>query len=131
MEEPYLIQGVSDLDELLRMQYFKRTFRTISPKLSMGGDDESQAWQAKIDRYQKMCGCELGSIFLFAALFLYLGYLVFRDHEIGAIWWQDLGTGFAIVTASAVLGKVIGLAYAHIRVNRILRQIWDNLVQQV
>ena len=71
--------------------------------------------QAGIQRYRSACGCELASLFMIGATISFLAYVVF-----GAADWPASGTlwrGTVWIVSFAVLGKLLGLTYARIRLH--------------
>lgn len=69
------------------------------------------------------CGCTMGGIFLTAAfVFLILDSLYF--HEIrSAGWLTTLLRGTALVLGANILGKVIGIALARVRLGLVYREL--------
>jgi len=83
--------------------------------------------QARMTRYNRECGCAMGGAFMVAALLAVLLYIaVTAAFAIGVI-----GAGIAFVLISSLLGKVLGLTVASVRLellrrslSRRVRRIW-------
>lgn len=69
--------------------------------------------RAQIAKHQSACGCELGSVFALASLIGLVAYLMAGDPG-----WSVAGTlcrGLAWVVGFSLVGKVLGLGYAQLR----------------
>lgn len=77
--------------------------------------------RADIRRHEKACGCEAGSVMGLVALFSAIGYTVLgADSPLS--WANALSVGGWVI-ASAVVGKLIGLGYARIRLSQLRAQL--------
>jgi uncharacterized membrane protein len=78
--------------------------------------EERQAQiQAGIRLYSAACGCELGSLFMIGTTVIFLTYLSF-----GPSSWsvgEAVRRGFVWVVSCAVVGKLLGLTYARVRLH--------------
>lgn len=97
--------------------------RGLAPRhASLSPEDARKAWlQAGIRRQRAACGCELGSLFLIVATVAYLACVGF-----GVANWSAAGTlwrGIVFVLSSAVIGKLLGLAYAGVRLHQLRRAL--------
>lgn len=82
------------------------------------GEDRRARIRADIRRYSASCGCEVGSLFMIAAMVSFLAYLAF-----GAAGWSTgsaVWRGVVWVISWAVAGKLLGLIYARIRLHLLL-----------
>lgn len=80
-------------------------------------DDRMARIQAGIQRYKSACGCELASLFMIGATVSFLAYVTF-----GAVAWPAGGTlwrGTAWVLSMTVVGKLLGLTYARVRLHKL------------
>ena len=71
--------------------------------------------QASIQRYSAACGCELASLFMIRATVSFLAYVTFRVSA-----WSAGGTlwrGSVWVLSLTVVGKLLGLTYARVRLH--------------
>lgn len=93
--------------------------------LRLGGEmarhENREEWQRELNRSYHACGCATGAkgllIGLLAGLFA---------AAVGTAPWlssQAAGIVFGSALAGAAIGKVIGLARAHIRLTRTIREI--------
>jgi hypothetical protein len=81
--------------------------------------------RADIQRHRSACGCELGSVFAAIAI---VGLVAF--HASGkADWtgWSALGRGAVWVVVVSVVGKLLGLAYARLRVIQLRSELAQHL----
>lgn len=67
------------------------------------------------------CGCEVGSVFALATLIAMLGHLVAGTGN--PVGWGTAAWVGGWVISSAVVGKLIGLGYARIRVVQLRAQL--------
>jgi hypothetical protein len=77
--------------------------------------------RSEIARHEAACGCELGSVFTLAALVVFVGGLVVHDSD-----WSTVGTigrGVLWVVGCSVVGKLLGLAWARLRLIRVRVQL--------
>jgi hypothetical protein len=84
--------------------------------------DQRYRIHAEIARHRAACGCELGSAF---ALVAFLGFVMYvaSGHGNDWSWWGTLARGLAWVVTVSVVGKVIGLAYAQVRLVRLRAEL--------
>jgi hypothetical protein len=85
-----------------------------SASLSHGEDRKAQI-QADIQRYSSACGCELASLFMIGATVLFLTFIVFGPGN-----WTASGTllrGCVWVFSVTIVGKLLGLTYARVRLH--------------
>lgn len=98
-----------------------RTSAAIGELATQLGLDPSERAEvhARMDRYNRDCGCALGGVFTVAALLTVVVYIaVTAAFAIGVI-----GAGIAFVFASSLLGKVLGLAVAAVRLGLLRRSL--------
>lgn len=77
--------------------------------------------RADIRRYEASCGCELGSVFAIVSLVGYTAHVVLGQGQ----WpgWRGVGWVAVWVISLSVVGKLIGLAYARVRLLRLQAQL--------
>jgi hypothetical protein len=78
--------------------------------------------RVQIRRYEASCGCELGLVFTIGSLLSYAGYVT-----LGPGRWSAWAAAVVVISCS-VIGKLIGLAYAHLRLIGLRSQLADALV---
>lgn len=86
--------------------------------------------QREIAKYEAACGCEVGSVFMWCALATFVGAVAFTDT---ATSWSVTGTiirGSAWVISWSVVGKLLGLAGAHLRAHRLRHKLRRTLAAQ-
>lgn len=81
--------------------------------------------RADIRRYEASCGCELGSVFAIGALLGYGAHFVLGLGQ----WpgWHGAGWAAVWVLSLSVVGKLIGLGYARVRLVRLREQLQREL----
>jgi hypothetical protein len=89
--------------------------------LQDGAMERVERTRAQIRRYEASCGCELGLVFTIGSLLTYAGYTTLGPGQWSA-WWAAVG-----VISLSVIGKLIGLAYAHLRLIGLRSQLADEL----
>jgi hypothetical protein len=83
-----------------------------SAPLNPRADRKAQI-NADIQRYRSACGCELASLFMIAAIILFLTYITYgpSNWSAGEALWRAI----VWVVSVSVVGKFLGLAYARVR----------------
>jgi hypothetical protein len=78
-------------------------------------EDRKARIQAGIQRYSAACGCELASLFMIGATVLFLAYVTFgvANWSAGETLWR----GSVWVLSLTVVGKLLGLTYARVRLH--------------
>jgi len=71
----------------------------------------------KISKYKFECGCKLGAIFFTVTLIIFIGmeFYIWSNPEILINHTKMNLIGLAIIFASAILGKLIGIGLAKIK----------------
>jgi hypothetical protein len=80
-------------------------------------------WERRINRQYFACGCDASALGLIAGVALYLAWMALRPGGFAGTSWIDLGIGFAVVLATAFVGKLVGLARAQRRLNQAIAAI--------
>lgn len=77
--------------------------------------------RAEMRRYEASCGCELGSVFAIASLLAYLAHQVLGQ----GTWpgWDGTGWAAVWVISLSVVGKLMGLGHARVRLGRLRAQL--------
>lgn len=78
-----------------------------------------------IQRYDASCGCELGSLFAVGSLLGYAAHVAFGQGQ----WpgWRGAGWAALSVISLSVVGKLIGLTYARVRLVQLQAQLRSEL----
>lgn len=79
--------------------------------LSLDSKDKAR-YAEKISRYNKECGCALGSFFAVISMIIFTNYIIFSSHKIG---WASFVYGFIFIMLSSALGKLSGIGLAKIK----------------
>lgn len=76
--------------------------------------NEMTVWQNRLLRLRNDCGCGVGSIVTLTITGGWIVHVV-SSSMIGETWQHEVEVGFGVLLASAVAGKLIGLALARLR----------------
>lgn len=71
--------------------------------------------EAGIQHYRSACGCELASVFMIGATVLFLVYVAYgrEEYAVGEALWR----GVMWILPVTVVGKLLGLTYARVRLH--------------
>jgi hypothetical protein len=104
-----------------RRRFMARTSAAIDQlvgQLALESSERSDV-QARTARYNRECGCSLGGLFMVAALLAAVAFIVVTaDFSIGVA-----GAGIAFVIVTSLLGKVLGLVVASVRLGMLRRSL--------
>lgn len=75
-----------------------------------------------LNGYIADCGCSLGSLFLTLTAMGSLMYYFFAGGTIEAASWREILLLLSVTAAGAIAGKVLGLAYARLKMLRLVHQ---------
>jgi hypothetical protein len=78
------------------------------------------AFESRINRDYRACGCEISAAATVAAMVGYVAYVVLRDVAVRDHVIRVVALGFAVVIVAAVVGKVAGRLIARRRLRRTL-----------
>lgn len=78
------------------------------------------AREREIRRLRQSCGCTSGMVVMLVVLAVYVA-LQLRAPSPGIGLTRQVLTGSGLALAGAVVGKLAGLLWAHLRLNRLLR----------
>ena len=82
-------------------------------------DMDPLIYQDKMSKYRDDCGCALGGVFLIVSFVCYGGYVV----SLHIYTFRSLFIGIAVVFASAISGKMIGIAIARVRLKMLQKHV--------
>ena len=120
-----VIRSAADLQLLLRG---RTRWRAIALEASHLPPDEQARWQIRLARDYGACGCEMGEYFMAAGL-IAIALLMWQTW--GLIGWSWLDRGLwavGILFAAALVGKLVGLLVAHLRLRRAVAELSARLV---
>jgi hypothetical protein len=78
-------------------------------------EDRTAQIHADIQRHRSACGCELASVFMISTIVLFLTYIAFGPANWSAR--EAVWRGIVWVLSVSVVGKLLGLAYAGLRLH--------------
>ncbi len=82
---------------------------------------KKEATQAKIHQLERSCGCEAGSILGLAALIGNIAFLALEDGRWAG--WPTVASFGIWVVGAGVVGKLIGLGWARLRIVQLRTQL--------
>lgn len=94
--------------------------RTLQPYLDSLPPHEALAVKKRLDELRRDCGCAVGSIVMLGVTIGWIVHAVLVPAE-GRPWQRTIATGFAVLVASALIGKLLGLGLARVRLYLELR----------
>jgi hypothetical protein len=118
--ETLVIRRAADLGALRRSRTRWRAISLDAPSLPL---EEQARWQSRLAHDYGGCGCETGRSFLLAGL---IGIVALIWLTWGREDWSRLERGLwsaGIVFGAALLGKLVGLLAAHLRLRRSLQEL--------
>lgn len=106
----------------------KRTARTVDGLLARlpSDDPERPALEARASGYARACGCSTGALFLVASTIVAAVYFAAG----GELAFQTVLASIGFVVAASLLGKLVGLAAATLRLRLLGRSIDRRLRRQ-
>jgi len=102
-------------------RFGNRLLSFMSSIKSSSRDTVAAELRSGIAKQEAACGCELGSIFTFVALALFIAHLAVNDTD-----WSTAGTlgrGVAWVVGWSLIGKLLGLAWARLRLIQLREEL--------
>ncbi|WP_044398271.1 hypothetical protein [Lacinutrix sp. Hel_I_90] len=119
MENNLVITNKEALSLLLSNSTFDRiTFNFPNLKASY-----NQYWSEKVEKVYHACGCTTGFQFMFSSFIMSILYLVLRFGHVIEHPYRTLMEGFVFILVMTLLGKVIGLFLARIKLMWYVREI--------
>jgi VIT1/CCC1 family predicted Fe2+/Mn2+ transporter len=82
-------------------------------------DPEREALQAQAARYGRACGCSVGGLFLVASALLVVAYFA----AVGELGVRSGLAGLAFVLVATIVGKLVGISLATLRLRLFRRSI--------
>jgi hypothetical protein len=93
-----------------------RSIVVIDPDIA----PQTAAWmELRLNRWYFACGCEQGSVAVLLTLVTSVLWGMLQGFDGPLIWWRIL----SYVAASALVGKLLGLGYARVRLRYLYRRL--------
>lgn len=89
--------------------------------------NEARVWETRLNRHYGACGCGTSAAFLCIALCVSVVVLAGRPGGLLAAGAADLGLAALAVLAFGVVGKLLGMAVARVRLHFVIRSLWRRL----
>jgi hypothetical protein len=111
---------INSAEQLHELKSIVKNFKKIELKLPYLNDLQNEAWEKRIQKEYFSCGCTTGSYFVGLGILIAIIYLVYT---------LTVGTSISIkmilitIVGLAILGKLVGLFSAHIRLIRIIQSL--------
>jgi hypothetical protein len=101
--------------------------RSLQLRIPSLEPNEARAWETRLNRHYVACGCGMSAAFLFVALCVCVLVLAGRPGGLLAVSVADLGLAALAVLAAGVVGKLVGMAVARVRLHLAIRSLWRRL----
>lgn len=88
----------------------------------MGTAENILLLRNRMKAYRKDCGCTMGTVFFLSAILLVIIYLYFNGVDEGHSFRNTL-LGIVFCLCSAVIGKLVGIGIARIRLALLSRRL--------
>jgi len=85
--------------------------------------DEARAWETRLNRHYGACGCGTSAAFLGVALCVAPLALANRPGGLLPVGLADIGLGALFVLTAGVVGKLVGIATAQVRLHPAIRTL--------
>lgn len=109
------ILRVRTADELSRLTRSWNRFDKIELLTDRLEADARECWERRLLSAYEECGCDAGGLAVLIAL---VGFVVFAAGFRHAPWWTNVALGVAAMLTAAVVGKLVGIAIARVRLQR-------------
>jgi hypothetical protein len=116
-----MITDTEQLKEITKWRWLLIWSRPVQLDLPSVPTDHSSRLQSILDRSMNACGCQEGAVGLVAGVLLaaYLWRSSYLTHFLG---WSQAGLIFCLLSGGALVGKVVGLVRARIRLRRSIKE---------
>jgi hypothetical protein len=104
---------------------WKRLLRRPTPvRLDMPNvpKEQSNRFQATLDRSMAACGCQEGTVGLIVAGLLVAAYFWRFSRSAHVFGWSEAGLVFGVLISAALAGKAFGLLRSWIRLRRSVQE---------
>ena len=119
MKKETVIKHSSQLNALITLPFLRMPGLGV---LRLGGEmvrhEKHETWQRELNRNYHACGCDTGAKGLLIGLFAGLIVAAMSDSV-----RQTAGIVFVAAIAGAIIGKLVGLARAQVRLMQTIREI--------
>lgn len=112
--------SINSIEQLHQLKSITKPFKKIDLKLPHLNDLQNQTWEKLIKKEYFSCGCTTGSYFVGIGILCSLIYIVYTFAFPTPISIKMI---LALVVGMAILGKLVGLFLAHIRLLRIVQSL--------
>lgn len=112
--------SINSAEQLHELKSIIKNFKKIELKLPYLNDLQNQTWEKLVQKEYFNCGCTTGSYFVGIGILLTLMYVVYTF-----IYEAPISVIIIITTivGSAIVGKLAGLFFAHVRLLRIIQSL--------
>lgn len=121
MTAPTVISEPADLSRIRTSTFLPG--RSLHLRLQGLDPNEARAWEKRLNRHYGTCGCGTSAAFLSVALCGSLFVLATRPGGLLAAGAGDLGLAAIVVLSAGIVGKLVGMAVARVRLHITLRAL--------
>ena len=112
--------SINSIEQLQELKSITKPFKTIKLKLPFLDDLQNQSWGKLVHKEYFSCGCTTGSYFMGVGILCSLVYILYTFIVELPI---SIKTILILIIGAAILGKLVGLLSAHIRLLRIIQSL--------
>jgi len=112
--------SINSAEQLHELKSIVKNFKKIELKLPYLNDSQNKTWEKLVHKEYFSCGCTTGSYFVGIGILLSLIYLVYTF-----VYEIPISVKIILVTivGFAIIGKLAGLFFAHVRLLRIIQSL--------
>jgi ABC-type transporter Mla maintaining outer membrane lipid asymmetry permease subunit MlaE len=118
------LRTIRTVDELIALRRRRARYGVRGVALPLVADPRRRArLEARINRDLASCGCETGAVFVAAGLIVMV--VAALDGSV-SLDWRGIGHAIGVLLALGLIGKVVGLLVAELRLRATLRAVLDS-----
>ncbi len=112
--------SINSAEQLHELKSIIKNFRKIELNLPYLNNSENKVWEKLVQKEYFSCGCTTGSYFVGAGILLTCIYIIYTF-----IFEMPISVKMILATivGFAILGKLVGLLLAHVRLLRIIQSL--------
>ena len=112
--------SINSTEQLHELKSILKPFKKIELKLPYLNDLQNQTWEKLVKKEYFSCGCTTGSYFVGLGILFTLLYVIYNFTFGVPISVKMI---LVLIVGMAILGKLVGLFLAHIRLLRIIQSL--------
>lgn len=121
MTAPTVISEPADLSRVQTSTFLPG--RSLHLRLQGLDPNEARTWETRLNRHYGTCGCGTSAAFLSVALCGSVFVLATQPRGLLAAGAGDLGLAAIVVLSAGIVGKLVGMAMARVRLHLTIRAL--------